>query len=236
MVLALATAATIRALAKPSEEGAKLSRMDRLAVALAAFTGGVLGAKLPFVLVSGSPIGDPASWLTDGKTIVAGLAGGYLAVELTKLARGIQVKTGDDIVIPLAASLVVGRWGCFFAGCCAGAPTDVAWGMPFGDGVLRHPTQLYEVAFHATMLGLLLDLQRRDALRFQRIKLYLIAYGTFRFFIELVRTEPRWHLGLTVYQWAALALVVPLLVQWRVDAPLSRRTAPDRAGSTPQGA
>ncbi|HVS39999.1 MAG TPA: hypothetical protein VMS17_30855, partial [Gemmataceae bacterium] len=51
----------------------------------------------------------------------------------------------------------------------------------------------------------------------QRLKLYLIAYGVYRFLTEYIRPEPRWWPGLTFYQWAALGLTVGLLVQWRLD-------------------
>ncbi len=60
----------------------------RAALGLAAFVGAAFGSKVPFVL-------DGGAWLVDGKTITTGLAGAYLAVELTKWALGIRVKTGD---------------------------------------------------------------------------------------------------------------------------------------------
>ena len=61
-------------------------------------------------------------------------------------------------------------------------------------------------------------LQAVDALRHQRLKLYLISYCAFRFGIEFVRTEPRiWH-GLTAYQLGAAAFAAALAAQWAWDA------------------
>jgi prolipoprotein diacylglyceryltransferase len=80
-----------------------------------------------------------------------------------------------------------------------------------------HPTQIYESLFHFTMAMVLLGLMGRDLLIHQRLKLYLIAYGLYRFATEYVRPEPQWWLGLTFYQWAALALAVGLAVQWWFD-------------------
>ena len=79
---------------------ASLSRLERVALAGAAFVGGVFGAKLPFVI--GADLTSETVWLTDGKTITTGLIGAYLAVELVKLALGIRVKTGDTFALPLA--------------------------------------------------------------------------------------------------------------------------------------
>src|SRR4051812_34008537 len=75
---------------------------QRLALGLAAFVGGSLGAKLPFAAGSDQGWWTTAAWFSDGKTVVAGLGFAYLAVELTKLALDIRVKTGDTFALPLA--------------------------------------------------------------------------------------------------------------------------------------
>src|SRR5262249_3098545 len=100
----------------------------------------------------------------------------------------------------------------------------------FGDGVRRHPTQLYEVIFHLTMAGVLIVLMRHDLLRSHRLKFYLIAYGVYRFLSEWIRPEPDWALGLTFYQWVAVLLIVGLSRQCWYD---SRRHAPLRADPVP---
>jgi phosphatidylglycerol:prolipoprotein diacylglycerol transferase len=203
------------------------------ALLLAAFVGGVLGAKLPFALASPSGWLSGPAWFGDGKTIVAGLIGAYVAVELAKKLLDIRVKTGDTFALPLALALAVGRWGCFCNGCCYGTPTELPWGvtftMPDGAAAKCHPTQVYESLFHFTMALVLLWLLFRNALPRQRLKLYLIAYGVFRFLTEYIRPEPPWWLGLTFYQWAALVLVVGLAVQWWLD----RRPAPVTAAAVP---
>ena len=116
------------------------------------------------------------------------------------------------------ASLLVGL-SALAAACCAGTPTDLPWGVDFGDGVRRHPTQLYESLFHALMAGVLVEVVRRGWLRNQRLKLYLIAYFVYRFASEFIRPEPVVGLGLTFYQWASLAAVVGLSLQWWAHRP-----------------
>jgi phosphatidylglycerol:prolipoprotein diacylglycerol transferase len=214
MALALLLALAVRRRQPPDPLILALPRRHRAALGIAAFTGGVLGAKLPFALND--------AWLHDGKTILAGIAGGYLAVEAVKAALGIAAKTGDSFALPLAVACAVGRWGCFFHGCCAGTPTTLPWACDFGDGLPRHPAQLYESLFHLAMAWALVALARRGLFARQRLKLYLIAYCACRFGLELIRPEPRGALGLTAYQWGAAALALALALQWAWD----RRYAP----------
>ncbi len=92
-----------------------------------------------------------------GHSIAGAVAGGIVGVEMFKFARGIRGSTGAQFVAPLAAGIAVGRLGCFFAGLpdyTYGTPTSLPWGVDFGDGVPRHPVQLYESA--AMLLFLLL--------------------------------------------------------------------------------
>ena len=214
----------------PSPRPARLPALDRLTLALAAFVGGTLTAKLPFVWDSDAGFWDWAAWTADGKTITTGLVGAYLSVEVVKLVLGIRAKTGDGLAVPLAVALAVGRLGCFVNPCCFGEPTTLPWGVDFGDGVRRHPTQLYESLFHATWAVILVRLQQRDALRYQRLKLYLLAYCGFRFAIEFIRVEPKWLGPLTYYQVVVIGFAAFLGVQWLVDARRLRREAVDVEG------
>ncbi len=182
---------------------------QRWAVIVGALFGAGVGAKLPFVIFGGEPFFSGAAWFTEGKTILSGLAGGYLGVELVKLLAGIREKTGDGFALPLAAAVAVGRWGCYFNGCC-GAP-------------LVPPI---ESAFHATMALVLWKLKDVEALRWQFLKLYLIAYACFRFGIEFVRTEPRVALGLTPYQVGAAALALVMALLWWHDERQKSRIIP----------
>lgn len=195
---------------------------ERLALALAAFVGGMLGAKAPFALGAASL----DAWLSDGKTVTTGLIGAYLAVELVKAVLGVRVKTGDAYALPLAFAMAVGRWGCFFNGCCHGTPTDLPWGRNFGDGVTRHPTQAYESLFHLLMAAVLIVLTREGLLKTHRLQLYLLCYGVYRFATEVIRPEPAFAAGLTFYQWASAALAAGVAGQWLAEAWVGRRHEP----------
>ena len=200
-------------------------------LSLAALLGAFIGAKLPFMLERDwSRLSPWIHWLSDGKTVLGGIFGGYAAVELTKAWLGIRKGTGDTFAIPIAAGLSIGRLGCFFGGCCFGVPTQLPWGIAFptapdGGELLRHPVQIYETLFHALALGGLVMLQQRRWFDGHRLKVYLIGYLVFRFFTELIRPEPLMVAGLTAYQIACLVLAIGLLAQYLVQS--RSRTATD---------
>src|SRR6266850_3941079 len=92
-------------------------------------------------------------WLSQqagiARSIEGAVAGGIVAVELFKRSAGIRARTGARFALPLAVGVTVGRIGCFFTGLddfTYGTPTALPWGYDFGDGVARHPVQLYESA------------------------------------------------------------------------------------------
>ncbi len=200
-----------------TQSRAPLSGFEKLAIALGAFCGAMIGAKLPFVLLDWDGLLSGRAWLENGKTITFGLVGGYVGVELAKWALAIRVKTGDSFAVPVALSIGIGRLACFSVGCCHGTETALPWGADFGDGIRRHPTQLYESAFHLSATLALAYLLRFGLFRGQLIKLYFIAYFVFRFASEFIRPEPEAWLGLTVYQWATIAFIPLFGALWIVD-------------------
>src|SRR3954447_21684798 len=106
----------------------------------------VAGAALGAIL-----FGSANLWLSGqpgvSRSIEGAVAGGIVAIELYKHAAGIATRTGARFALPFAVGVAVGRIGCFLAGLddfTHGTPTSLPWGTDFGDGVLRHPVQLYE--------------------------------------------------------------------------------------------
>ncbi|MBX7194073.1 MAG: prolipoprotein diacylglyceryl transferase [Sandaracinaceae bacterium] len=214
-VLAIVVAVLVRRRLAPQ---LALPRTQKLALALGALIGAGIGAKLPFLLDDPEATRTGLVWITDGRTLTWGLVGGYLGVEIAKLVAGIRLKTGDSFAPAVAASIAIGRVGCFVGGCCFGAEAHVPWAVDFGDGVPRHPTQLYEAAFHALAFVVLLWMGRRELLTTHRMKAYVITYFVYRFVTEWIRPEPRGLFGLTFYQWSSLAFVVIFALHWWIDA------------------
>jgi prolipoprotein diacylglyceryltransferase len=101
-----------------------------------------------------------------GKTIVGALVFGLISVELIKRYIGLRESTGDLYAIPLALGIAIGRIGCFLTGLSDdtyGTPTSLPWAVDFGDGVPRHPTQLYEIIFLLALIPFLNQLLKRTA-------------------------------------------------------------------------
>jgi phosphatidylglycerol---prolipoprotein diacylglyceryl transferase len=155
-----------------------------------------------------------------GRSIVGALAGAIVAVELFKRRRGISGSTGLIFVPAFATSVVVGRWGCYFAGLgdeTYGTPTTLPWGHDFGDGVLRHPVQLYESITMAVFLAAALVLIGRRNAFFLRNGFYLLVlvYAGQRFLWEFLKPYASvvgplnlFHLlcaGLVIYSAAMMA-------------------------------
>ncbi len=121
----------------------------RASILAGAALGAAIGTRLLFVLCEPSRLADPASWLS-GKTVVGGLLGGLIGVEIAKRMNSVTRSTGDLFVYPLITAMSIGRIGCFLAGPIdrtAGLPTSLPWGIAIADGVKRHPVALYEIAF-----------------------------------------------------------------------------------------
>lgn len=178
-------------------EGDSIGRSERWLVVAAALIGSALGSRA-------------LAW-PDGKTIVGGMLGGLIAVELTKWRMGVKSATGDLFALPLCAGIAIGRIGCFLAGLpdnTYGSPTSLPTGVDFGDGIHRHPTQLYEVAFMLLLTIVLLAVRKRLTRRGDQFKLFMVAYMTFRLLVDFIKPEPRVALGLSVIQWACVATLL----------------------------
>lgn len=163
----------------------------------------VMGAGL----IGGLVAANVSQWVAvqaPGKTVLGGLAGGYLTVILYKRRLGLVRPTGDLFAVALSAGEAVGRWGCFFGGCCYGRVARVPWAV-WQHGAWRYPTQIFSsVAALAILIILLLWERARppeNALFFLQGLLYCVA----RFWIEFYRQNQALALGLSAAQWACVA-------------------------------
>ena len=89
--------------------------------------------------------------------------GGLIGVMLTIKRLGVTASSGDLLVFSLLLGLSIGRLGCFFSGLedgTYGTATALPWGANFGDGIPRHPTNLYEILFLGVLALLLWLLER----------------------------------------------------------------------------
>ncbi len=182
-------------------------REASLAIGVGAILGAALGAKIAYWLYdpayafAGLRDGHLPDWrhLLGGKSIIGALLGGLAGVEIAKKLDGVRGSTGDAFVWPLMLGMAIGRIGCFLSGLddhTAGNPTSLPWGVDFGDGVPRHPTQLYEVAFLASWAALLAWRGDRLARPGDRFRAFMVGYLLYRLCIEAIRPIPFHYFGL----------------------------------------
>ncbi|MBX2798868.1 MAG: prolipoprotein diacylglyceryl transferase [Myxococcales bacterium] len=182
-------------------------------VGIGGLLGGIVGAKLGLVLFAepGTVAEVLAGILSldfTGKTILGGIAGGYIGVELAKSAVGIRFSTGDGFALALPIGQAIGRLGCMGHGCCYGTPFEGA-GALFLHGAWRHPTPLYEAGLDVLLAALLFGLRRRTTAPGQLFRLYLIGYAAIRFALDPLRADGSLALGpLSAVQWFCAAVIV----------------------------
>ncbi len=186
----------------------------RLSVVAGALLGAGLGAKALHILTL-LPDRQAVGWFAvlGGKSILGAILGGHLGVEIAKKLVHETRRTGDLFVFPLCVGIAVGRLGCFLTGLADGTfgnPTTLPWGVDFGDGVRRHPTQLYEVGFALAFMAVALLVRKR--LRQGGLwRLFLGTYCAWRLVVDGLKPYPALA-GLNAIQWAALAGLVWLAV------------------------
>src|SRR4029079_3070754 len=176
----------------------------------AALVGGLIGSRVVASFEDPRLLGNhwhDTAYLLRGKTIVGGLIGGLVAVEWAKRRLGVTVPTGDALTLPLIARLAVARVRCVLSGLADqsyGVATRLPWGVDFGDGIARHPTQLYEIVFLCAVAALLVTLGDRVHAVGDRFKLFLFSYLAFRLVVDFIKPGVRLG-GLSAIQWVCLA-------------------------------
>jgi prolipoprotein diacylglyceryl transferase len=197
---------------------------DASAIGMWAVGAGIIGARLYHVATDWSRFDDnlgaiPKIW-EGGLGIPGGLLAGILVGVWVGRRRGIPagvLLTCAAPAIPLAQA--IGRWGNWFNQELFGRPTDLPWALEIDDehlpagypsGTTFHPTFLYESLWNLGLCGLLLWIDRKIKLGPGRLMaVYLIGYGTGRFWIEGLRIDAAHEGGgLRLNQWVALLAII----------------------------
>ena len=193
--------------------GDSVSDASRWTVITAAVAGAAIGSRVLYWFedpaLTFAHRHDPL-YLLGGKTIVGALIGGLFAVEWAKRRTGETHSTGDLFAAPLALGIAIGRIGCFLTGLSDhtyGIATSLPWGVDFGDGIRRHPTQLYESVFALALFFFLLRMLKRAHREGDVFKVFMVAYLGWRFAIDFLKPEVR-IAGLGGIQWACAAMLV----------------------------
>src|SRR6266516_923069 len=189
----------------------------------------LVGAKLLLLITDfKSFTADPRELLTlarSGGVFYGGLIVAVIVALWYIRRAGLPLWTTCDVFAPgIALGHVVGRFGCFFAGCCYGRPTTVPWAITFTDpfaaenvgtplNVPLHPTQLYEAGAEAIILGVLLTTERKGRpFAGRTFWLYILLYAISRFFIEFYRGDERGSVGIFSTSQFISIILAPLAI------------------------
>lgn len=230
-------------------------------LALAALVGGILGARLLYVLLdlpqfAGNPLSAFRVW-EGGLSFHGGLAGGLLAAYLLARRRRLHFPTLLDAGAPaIALGYALARIGCFLNGCCFGGHCQSFWGVRFAPGSEAaawslglppgqpattwgeplYPAQLL-ASFLAIVIFFILVLMRRLFARPGHLFMFFLAlYGVERFVVEFWRHgasgRPFALLpALTVAQVASLVLTAGAVVFLVTTWPRNRARGTSQASS-----
>lgn len=167
--------------------------------------------------------GDWAALLTGGKSTIGAVLGGGLGIEVVKWGLRLRTQTGEFFVYPLAVGTAVARIGCFVTGLedgTHGLPTGLPWAVDFGDGVPRHPAQLYEAVFVLLLAaGLHWRAARRGEVSAALFRQYVAGYLAYRFAAEFLKPRESLLLGLSITQVLCGLALGGLLAGWRKAPP-----------------
>lgn len=191
-------------------------------IALAAIIGGIIGARLFYVVgnwgeYASNPLQLLRFWDLQGLVFYGGLAGGAIAVGLVIKGKHLPFWTiADAVALALPLGQAIGRVGCFLNGDSFGKASGLPWAVTFppetravmGITATRvHPVQLYELLLDLVLFIALMIYRRREEHEGSLLLVYLVGYGLIRFFLEFYRAHASSAAG-TVFQALSLILVV----------------------------
>lgn len=181
----------------------------------------IIGARIVYIAVNINEFSSISSFFIlwkGGLSGVGGLIGGILGVYIFSRFNKIRFRRLLDLIIPyIALSFAIGRIGCFLRGCCFGLPTNLPWGIKYGEGSLAsyafdvpvHPTQLYLVLGNLVIFLILLKVyeKKKDILGFTSLS-FIALFSLQRMLIDFMRYYPETnYVGkFTIFQMIYLAL------------------------------
>ena len=200
--------------------------------------GGILGAKLYYIIenIPNGSIGDTYNGLINiliglftldsnsismgiqtigaGLVFYGGLIGGTIAVTLYAKRENYKWFDIADWIAPyLALGHAIGRIGCFLVGDDYGKQCDYWYCIAFPNGLPPtvfpvYPTQLFEMAAYFIIFLYLRLKRKNESASGNLIAKYLILVGISRFFIEFIRVNPKYILGLSGAQVISFIMIV----------------------------
>jgi phosphatidylglycerol:prolipoprotein diacylglycerol transferase len=168
-----------------------------------ALLGGILGARIYFVLFSDpsyflkNPLEILAVW-RGGISIIGSLLGGFVvALWYCRWKKISFWKFGDVLAPGIALGQTVGQLACLLNGDSYGKPTDLAWAITYTDArsfaplnTPLHPIEIYEIAAYFLVFVAVWQTRAKYRVEGFTFLTYLLAYSIARFSVEFFRGNP----------------------------------------------
>jgi prolipoprotein diacylglyceryltransferase len=183
----------------------------RYAYYTVAIVGAVLGAILIGSLNIYYSLENTNNFIV-GKSILGAIVGATFTIELFKKIMKIKGSTGAYFVPSLAIGIAIGRVGCFLSGLddyTYGIATNSFLGYNFGDGISRHPVQLYEslTMFLFFLYVVYIYFKNRDYFEKHIFYQFILLYAIQRFAWEFLKPYETIAFGLNIFQFFCLGLI-----------------------------
>ena len=187
---------------------------------------GFVGAKILYVFVTFTPA-ELAALITGGKIglilnggfvfyggLIFGIFGACFGAHIARADLGDYENT---LIKSLPIAHMLGRIGCFFAGCCYGKPTArkpwIVFKQPLSDapvGVPLIPTQIYEAGVNLILFLILSAIDKYGTKNKGLAFWYILLYSAARFMLEFLRYDSARGIimSMSVSQWISIALFI----------------------------
>ena len=201
------------------------------------FLGSMIGASLFNTILFGQ--NNTLQKITEldisGMSVLGGVLGGFIGVEIFKKIVGHKESTGDAFAIAIPIGHAIGRIGCFLSGCCFGKVSNLPWAVSYPENSIPflvhkhanflsdnarlslaiHPIAIYEIIFNIILFIILIKLRDYFKVNGAVFRFYIFAYCLFRFFEEFLRadTGDSIFLGLKLIQ-INLLISILLIAYW----------------------
>lgn len=210
---------------------------------LYALAGGVVGARLYYVLFSApsrflhNPWEVFAVW-RGGIGVIGSLLGGFLVALWYCRRKNISILRFADVLAPgIALGQTLGQFACLANGDSWGKPSGVPWAITYTDpralaplNVPLHPIEIYEMAAYFAVFLLVWFTRKRFAVDGSVLFVYLAAYGAARFAVEFFRGDPAMLAGVPAAQVFGASMILASIAGFL----LTRRKALSPQGGGPE--
>lgn len=147
------------------------------------------------------------------KSIAASIFWAVFFSELFKYIHKVQFNTGVVFIPSLVVWMIFWRIWAFMIWLrdhTHGIPTTLPWGVDYGDGITRHPLQIYEITILSIFFIFFIFLlqYKRDWLLKNGFFLFTLTYFSYRFVIWFISPYSHFWWWLNTYQVISLGMIM----------------------------